>query len=118
MQLTIHIVKWLDNWLYINDYIHSQMNIKVTIVIYALYTIDYIHSHNVYTIDNIHSHWLYNWLCIPNQMAIQLTIYKWLYIIDYIHSQMTIQLTINIFKWLYTIDHRYSQMTICNCLYT
>ena len=33
-----------------------------------------------------------------------MTIYNWLYTIEYIDSQMTIQLTILIVKWLYTIQ--------------
>ena len=34
------------------------------------------------------------------------------YTIDYIHSQMTIQLTIYIVKWSIHIDYTHSQMTI------
>ena len=51
--------------------------------------------------------WLYKIDPIHSQMSIQLTIYINDYIaIDYIHSQIAIQVTI--YKWLYTIDYIYN----------
>ena len=50
-------------------------------------------------------------------MTIQLTVYKWLHTIDYIHNQMTI------YNWLYTlsndytIDYIHSQITIQLTIY-
>ena len=55
-------------------------------------------------------------------MTIQLTIYKWLYKIACIHSQITIKLTIYIVKglynWLSTNDYTIDYIYIVNWLYS
>ena len=79
MQSTIHIDKWLYNWLYIIKWLYNWLHTEP----------------NDYTIDDIQ--WLFNRLYTSH--IIQLMITK--YTIDYVHSQMTIQLTIHVAKWLY-----------------
>ena len=54
-------------------------------------------------------------------MTIQLTIYKWLYTIDYVHSQVTIFIVKWLHNWLYTndytIDYIHSQMSVQLTMY-